>query len=192
MPRLAPTVMPDTYTTLACYPDHVAASRHGRLPPRDPSPIHSGGRSRVLGVLVLVALSTVLALAVETGVRRMMMPPDFEQVRAWLSPTLEPWAWAIAVVTAFACAGGWWLFGVLLRRGLARARPGLAPDRARARAELDAAILASSVPQVPAVVGTMLFMMGAPLLPVVTAMAVAVLGVLSLGLRVQLGSRDQG
>ena len=58
--------------------------------------------------------------------------------------------------------------------------------------ELDAAILASSVPQVPAVVGTMLFMMGAPLLPVVTAMAVAVLGVLSLGLRVQLGSRDQG
>ena len=81
---------------------------------------------------------------------------------------------------------------MLLRRGLARARPGLAPDRARARAELDAAILASSVPQVPAVVGTMLFMMGAPLLPVVTAMAVAVLGVLSLGLRVQLGSRDQG
>lgn len=155
----------------SCYAEAVAASRH----------------ARTHGVLVLVALSTGLALGVETAVRRLMMPPELEQVRAWLSPTLEPWAWGMVPLTGLASAGAWWLYGVLVRRALSRARPGLTPAQALARAELDAAILASSAPQLPAVAGTMLFMMGAPLLPVGVAMGVAVLGVLSLGLRVRRG-----
>lgn len=138
-------------------------------------------------MLLLVALSTALALAVETAVRRLMLPPEFEQVREWLSPTLEPWAWGTVPLTALAGVTGWWLYGRLVRRGIARAKPGSDPERTRARAELDAAILASSAPQVPAVAATMLFMMGAPLRPVLVAMGVAVVGVLSLGVRVRRG-----
>ncbi len=52
----------------------------------------------------------------------------------------------------------------------------------RARAEFEALMLSTSAPQVPAVVATMLFMMGASLTPVLVCMGVAMLGVLSLGL----------
>jgi len=141
--------------------------------------------ARPLGVLVLIALSTPLALGLETVVRRLLMPPDFEQVRAWLAPVLTPWAWATVPLTALAIGLGWWLFGVLVRRELRGAPPDTEPNKARAKAELESIILASSAPQVPAVIATLLFMMGAPLLPVAIAMGVATLGVLSLGWRVR-------
>lgn len=142
-------------------------------------------RSRLIGVLVLVALSTPLALLVETGVRRLMMPPAFEQVRTWLSPALAPWAWATVPITLVATGLGWWLYGVLLRRALRRAAP---EQPAHDGARLEALILASSAPQLPAVGATVLFMLGAPLLPVIVAMGVATLGVLSLGWRLGRGA----
>lgn len=138
-------------------------------------------RARLVGLLGLVALSTPLALVVETGVRRLMMPPDFDAVRAWLSPALTPWAWATVPAAVAATGLSWWLYRVLARRELRRRRPGLTEAEARAKAELEAVLLASSAPQVPAVIATMLFMMGAEVLPVAVAMGVAMLGVLSLG-----------
>lgn len=138
-------------------------------------------RARLVGLLGLVALSTPLAVVVETGVRRLMMPPDFDAVRAWLSPALTPWAWATVPAAVAATGLSWWLYRVLTRRELRRRRPGLSEAEARAKAELEAVLLASSAPQVPAVVATMLFMMGAEGLPVAVAMGVAMLGVLSLG-----------
>lgn len=138
-------------------------------------------RTRLYGLLGLVALSTPLALAVETGMRRLLMPPDFDRVRAWLAPSLTPWAWAMALVTLATTGLGWWLYGVLRRRGLRRRRrPGTTEAQAHAKAELDALMLASSAPQVPAVAATMLYMLGAELRPVVVTMAIATLGVLSL------------
>lgn len=152
------------------------------VPSSLPDPAPPIGRARLYGLLALVALSTPLALVVETGLRRLMMPPDFEQVRAWLSPTLTPWAWATVPITLLTTGLGWWLQRVLARRGLRRRRPGLTEAQARARAEFDALMLASSAPQIPAIVATMLYMLGAELQPVVVAMGVATLGVLSLGL----------
>lgn len=148
-------------------------------------PTTVSSQRRLLGVLALVALSTPLALAVETGVRRLMMPPDFEEVRAWLSPTLTPWAWATVPAVLAATGLGWWLLRVLARRELRRRRPGLTEQQARAKAELEAVLLASSAPQVPAVAATMLYMLGAAIEPVVAAMGAATLGVLSLGLAVR-------
>lgn len=143
-------------------------------------------RARLFGLLALICLSTPLALGVETVLRRLMMPPNFEEVRAWLSPTLTPWAWAAVPVTVVATGLGWWLFGVLARRELNKRRPGCTEAEARARAELEAVLLATSAPQVPAVAATMLLMMGASAVPVLVTMGVAMLGVLSLGLRLRL------
>lgn len=147
-------------------------------------------RARPYGVLALICLSTPAALGVETLLRRLMMPPEFDDVRAWLSPTLTPWAWATVPVTVAATGLGWWLFAALTRRALNRRalnkrRPEHSEHEARAKAQLNAIMLASSAPQVPAVAATMLFTMGAALTPVLVAMGTAMLGVLSLALRIQ-------
>lgn len=139
-------------------------------------------RARLYGLLGLIALSTPMALGVETSMRRLVMPPDFEAVRAWLSPTLTPWAWGMVPATVGATVLGWWLYRVLARRELKRRKPGQTEEDARAKAEFEALMLSSSAPQVPAVAATMLFMMGAELTPVLVAMGVATLGVISLGL----------
>jgi thiol-disulfide isomerase/thioredoxin len=159
--------------------------RRGSIPvsiPYDALTVAVPSRARLVGLLGLVALSTPLALVVETGLRRLMMPPDFDAVRAWLSPALTPWAWATVPAAVAATGLGWWIFRVLVRRELRARRPGLTQAQARAKAEREAVLLASSAPQVPAVIATMLLMMGAEVLPVAMAMGVAMLGVLSLTL----------
>lgn len=138
-------------------------------------------RARLYGLLGLVALSTPLSWVLESGVRRLMMPPDFDAVRAWLSPTLTPWAWATVPATLVTTVLGWWLYRVLVRRELRSRRPGLTDEQARAKAELEASMLASSAPQVPAVAATMLYMLGADVVPVAASMVGATLGVASLG-----------
>ncbi|MCX4246637.1 hypothetical protein [Paraliomyxa miuraensis] len=143
---------------------------------------------RSWGLLGLIALSTPMALAVESGMRRLLMPPDFERVRAWLSPTLTPWAWATVPLTVAATGLGWWLVRVLARRELRVVRRGMTAEQARRKADFEALMLASSAPQVPAVAATMLFMLGASPTPVVVSMVLATLGVLSLG--VWVGRRE--
>jgi hypothetical protein len=149
-------------------------------------------RARLYGLLGLIALSTPLALVVETGLRRWMMPPDFDHVRAWLAPTVTPWAWATVPAAVVATGLGWWLYRVLARRELKNRRPGQSEAQARAKAEFEALMLASSAPQVPAVAATMLFMLGADVVPVAVAMGVATLGVASLGVGLGQGGAVAG
>jgi hypothetical protein len=154
-----------------------SGSRAG--PGYDPHAVTEPDRARVYGLLGLVALSPPLALVVESGVRRLVMPPGFDAVRAWLSPTLTPWAWALVPITLVTSALGWWLYRVLARRELRSRRPGLTDEQARAKAELEASMLASSAPQVPAVAATVLYMLGADLVPVAASMVGSTVGVLS-------------
>ena len=135
-----------------------------------------------MGILALVAASTPLALVVETAIRTQMMPPDFDKVRAWLSPMLTPWAWAMVPAGVVATVIGWGVRKWLVRRGLRKAKPDADPDKLRDRLALESMILASSAAQVPALGATLLFMAGAELLPVAVAMAVSTLGVFSLGI----------
>ena len=140
------------------------------------------------GILAVVGLSTPFALLVETGVRRIMMPPEFDDVRAWLQPDVTPWAWAMVPLAVVATGLGFLLQRWLLRRALAKPAPGgLDPARQRQRAEFDALMLSTSAPQIPALVGTICFMVGAQLTPVLVTMAVATVGVVSLGLAVGRG-----
>lgn len=144
-------------------------------------------RARLWGLLGLIALSTPLAWVMESGMRRLVLPPDFDAVRAWLSPTLTPWAWAMVPAALVTTGIGWWLYRVLARRELLARRPGLSEEQARAKAEFEALMLASSAPQIPAVAATMLYMLGADAVPVAAAMAAATLGVVSLGLAIERG-----
>lgn len=121
--------------------------------------------------------------------RRLVFPPDFDAVRAWLSPTLTPWAWAMVPATLVTTGIGWWLYRVLARRELSTRRPGLTAEQVRAKAEFEALMLASSAPQVPAVAATMLYMLGADVVPVAAAMGTAMLGVVSLGVWIGRGER---
>ena len=137
-------------------------------------------RARLYGLLGLVALSTPVAWLLEQFLRQLVMPPDFDSVRAWLGPVVTPWAWATVPATLAATVLGWWLHRMLVRRELAVRRPGLSPEQLRAKAEFEALMLSSSAPQVPSVAATVLYMLGADVEPVAASMVAATLGVVSL------------
>ena len=138
---------------------------------------------RRYGLLAIIGLSTPFALVVETGVRRLMMPPEFEQVRAWLRPDITPWAWVTVPLALVGTAVGFALQRWLARRELSKPpRAGVDPETARRKAEFEALMLSTSAPQIPALLATFAFMFGSALLPVLVSMGVATLGVISLGL----------
>lgn len=141
-------------------------------------------RAKFFGVLALVAASTPIALAFETGLRQIMFPPEFDDVRMWLRPTITPWVWLAPVLSALGLPLGFALQRWLVRRDLARIAPEQRTDGRRATAELEAMLLSTSVPQLPAVISTFAFMAGSHLLPVVAAMVVATAGIMILGLAV--------
>lgn len=141
-------------------------------------------RARFYGVLAIVAMSTPLALVVETGLRQIMFPPDFDAVRMWLRPSITPWVWIAPVLCVVAIPIGDRLQRWLVRRELARLPPERRTEAERIEAEFDALLLSTSAPQLPAVLATLAFMFGSALPPVVAAMVVATLGVLVLGFAV--------
>jgi hypothetical protein len=139
-------------------------------------------RAKFLGVLALVAVSTPLALAFETALRQIMFPPELEEVRMWLRPMITPWVWSAPLLCAVAVPLGAKLQAWLVARDLAARPPEQRTPERRAAAELDAMLLSTSAPQLPAVLSTVAFMAGSHLLPVVAAMVVATAGILVLGL----------
>lgn len=130
-------------------------------------------------VLALVAASTPLALGAETLVRRLFFPPAFQELRAWLGPSLSPWAWACAPLALLAGVAALLLQPRVRRRALAKLAPG-DPDAA-GKAELETLMICTSVPQLPALLATVGFMLGADLRAVAAAIAAGVAGVLLQG-----------
>lgn len=138
-------------------------------------------RGKTLLLLAVIAVSTPFALVVETVMRELLFPPDFELVREWLRPTLTRWAWVTPPLAA-----AFTLFGLRLHNWYAARQVAKLPQERRtpdavARAHFDALILSTSMPQIPALLATFAFMMGASVTPVVVAMVVATAGVLTLG-----------
>lgn len=138
-------------------------------------------RKQTFGLLAIVAISTPLALAVETGLRYLMFPPEFEDVRMWLRPVVTAWTWpASAFAIAFTLLG-FKLHKWFVARRLAKLPEDKRTPQAEAKAHFDALMLSSSCPQIPALVATFGFMLGAELLPVVVAIAISTIGVMTLG-----------
>lgn len=139
-------------------------------------------RAKAYGIVAIVAVSTPAAMLLESVLRGWMFPPDFDEVRAWLEPSITPWTWLAPLGSAIAIPLGHALQRWLARRNLDRLPPHRrTPDR-EAAVEMDAMLLATSAPQVPAILATFAWMMGAAAAPVVCAMAVATVGVIVLGL----------
>lgn len=140
------------------------------------------GRAKFYGVLAVVATSTPLAMLVEAGMRRLTFPPEFDEVRLWLRPAITPWTWiavplGVVAIPLAAAVQRW-----LVARSLAKLPEARRTEAERVSCEYDAMLLSTSITQLPAVLATVAFMFGAALPPVATAMAIATVGVIALGL----------
>ncbi len=137
---------------------------------------------RQSAVLVfMTAIAAPLAMVVETGLRTIFFPADFELVREALAPTLTSVAWVLAAVAIVLAL----LAPKLQARFEARAIAKITeprPDRAL-RARTGSFLLASSVVQLPAIAGTLAFMLGAAIVPVLVALIASTLGVIVQGAR---------
>lgn len=133
-------------------------------------------------MLALVALSTPMALVVETYLRRLMFPPDFEEVRMFLRPSLELPVWSLLSLVALTT----WL-GIRgqhrrVERQMAARPPEEQTQYFRDKDTFDSLVLFTSLPQIPAILATLCFMVGASLVPVLVNMLAATVGVLAVGI----------
>ncbi len=135
-------------------------------------------RSRAV-LVALVVTAVPVAWGVETGLRAVLFPPEFEELRGMLRPELTVVARGLVVVTLALVWPTWALMRWLARRRL-RMLPGRRPDL-RAGVRLVAFLGASSVLQVPGVIATFAFMFGAEVRPVAGVVVTGTLGLLGLG-----------
>lgn len=134
-------------------------------------------------VLWLVILAAPVALALETGMRLLLFPADFDIVREFLNPYLTPVAWGLGLLAG---VGGW--LGLFLQKRMSEKRlaklPSDAPVALRYQAVFAVFLLTTSVPQIPSVFATISFTFGADLLPVLVGIALCSIGVVAQALRV--------
>ncbi|MCA9581473.1 MAG: hypothetical protein KC416_06740 [Myxococcales bacterium] len=134
----------------------------------------------MLGTLALTASAVPFAMAMESVLRRMFFPPEFEDLREALRPILFWFAWANVGVTALAIPIAGRTFTALQQR---------AKDRSvdSGGALLATFLTASSIPQVPSLFATFLFMLGAPLGPVAVSILTGTGAIAALARRWWLG-----
>lgn len=135
-------------------------------------------RSRVV-LVTLVVTAVPVAWGVETALRAVLFPPEFEELRAMLRPGLTVVARGLVVATLALLWPTWALMRWLVRRRL-RGLPGRRPDL-RAGVRLMAFLGASSVLQVPGVIATFAGLFGADSRAVAGVVGVGTLGLLGLG-----------
>jgi len=104
-------------------------------------------------LLPLIALSSPLSLAVETAIRTALFTDEMRELRLMVRDTLTPIAWWFVPVTAAASMLGVLVHRMVLRRALASATKRKGDPDAEENARVTALYVASSVPQLPALVG---------------------------------------
>lgn len=132
-------------------------------------------------LLPLIALSSPLSLAIETGVRTLLFTDDMRALRLMARDALTPVAWAFVPVTAAAAGVGVVVHRAALRRALAHAATRPDDPDAVENARLTALYVATSVPQIPSLLATFLFTAGARFWPVMITLLVAAFGVMLQG-----------
>lgn len=137
---------------------------------------------KTYAILALIAASTPAMLGAESLLRWLVLPAEFEDVRIWLGPHLTPHVWWLAAAAAVASPIALRLQRFLVRRTLSRLDPAYADETSEAKAKFDALILSTSVVQVPALLATFGYLLGADLLPVTATIAVATIGVVAQGI----------
>ena len=134
------------------------------------------GSSSSSVVLWLVVLAAPVALGFETLLRWAFFPAEFDEVRAILEPLLTPLAWIVCALSVMASAIGVWL-----QRRMNAKRVAALPDDASAEQRksvvMGVFLLTSSVPQIPTIAGTFMYMFGSSLWPVLVAILLCTIGV---------------
>ncbi len=148
----------------------------------DATAIPRGDVLKTRALVVATAVAAPAALALETGARLALVPPEFGEVRALLRPALSVAAWLLVGVSALTVLAGLMLHRRLVERALNKHE---APTpRQVNEAHTGAFLISASVPQVPTLLSTLTFTFGAAFLPVGLGLAVSSLGVVILGAKV--------
>jgi len=138
------------------------------------------GQGKERGGTALILMTIVaapMALGFETILRKLLFPPEFDELRLLIGPTLTPIVWGLVGVTAL-----FGFFGVVFQARLVARAVAKVPEPQRTvarvhKAELGAFMLAASIPQIPAILATFGFMWGSSLTPVVVAIGVATVAI---------------
>lgn len=130
--------------------------------------------------VAFVAVSAPMALGMESLLRKLLFPPEFEEMREFLQPGATTLAWAAVFATGAAALLAWVLAKRWIPPRLEEAIP-TGDEKAIRRAFIDKLMIAASIPQVPAIGATMCFMVGASLEPVLVSMAISTLAIVGLG-----------
>ena len=134
-------------------------------------------------LILMTVVAAPIALVFETILRKLLFPPEFDELRELLSADLTPIAWAFVGLTGLLGVVGIAFQSRLAARAVAKIpETHRTPARAQ-KAELGAFMLAASIPQIPAILATFAFMWGASLTPVLTAIGIATLAIVVQAVR---------
>lgn len=135
-------------------------------------------------LLWLTIVAAPAALAIETGLRLLLFPPEFELIRELLNPYLTIVAWLVALIAG---VGAW--VGLIVQRRVVHKRIAKLPEEAntlerRHQVAIGVFLLSTAIPQIPSIVATFCFMFGASIVPVLVAIALTSIGVIGQALAV--------
>lgn len=147
----------------------MSGAVHGAGTPAPPR----GARTATVAV---TALAAPFGYAVEALVRALLLPPELEAVREAWSPGLTNAAWVLVALGVVAVPFGLRVKRWHERRAIARLGD-RATEAARARAEIEALLVGTSVVQIPSLLAIGLAMFGATATPVLVGIAVATCGI---------------
>lgn len=133
-------------------------------------------------LLLITVIAAPLAFALESALRALLFPPEFEDMRWYLRPTTSVVAWLLLGVALLTSIAGQRVLVRTVDKRLAALGEEARQDQ-RQQAIVGTFLLTSSLPQIPALLATLASMFGSELLPVALAVAVASLGVLVQALR---------
>ncbi len=139
------------------------------------------------GVIVLIAAAAPAVLGLETAARALLLPAPLAQLRQEMRPTLTPIAWALLALTALSVPLAFWAWRALSRRFLAKVEATGSGEKRRGEARFEAMFVATSIPQLPAILSTLLLTAGSEALPVLAAMGISTAAVIAIGLSARAG-----
>lgn len=102
-------------------------------------------------------------------------------MRQELRPALTPIGWGLLILTLASVPLGLLTLRALTRRFLAKVTATSGGDKRRREARFEAMFVATSVPQLPAILATFALTAGSDALPVLVTMAASTLGVIAIG-----------
>jgi hypothetical protein len=144
----------------------------------------SGTRGWFWG-LVAIAVAVPVALVLESLLRALMFPPDFEYLREAWGPGITPWVWRLVPISMLVDVAAYYLQLALQKRAAEMATAAAGKKRWK---QFEGLMVSASVAQIPGFIAAFCFMLGADLTAVLAVVTVSTVGVVVLGVTL---SREQ-